>query len=77
MASMVVALRILTGIFFTFFVSFIVAGYQALLPVLIEEGVYSYKCLNNATNETNLDTSLTFQSNKTCAEQKLAYVSVY
>ncbi len=33
-------MKVAVGVFFTLFVSFIVVGYQGILPVLLKEGVY-------------------------------------
>jgi MFS family permease len=37
-------LKVAAGVFFTLFVSFIIVGYQGLLPVLLKEGVFQDMC---------------------------------
>lgn len=39
-------LKVIVGVFFTLFVSFIIVGYQGILPVLLKEGVYQNLCSN-------------------------------
>lgn len=44
-------LRVILGIFFLFVISFEVAGYQALRPILIDSGVYSWLCQEKEKTE--------------------------
>lgn len=51
--------RVILGVFFLFAISFEVAGYQALRPILIDSGVYSWLCKDG------------LESNEPCIQQQL------
>jgi hypothetical protein len=60
--------RFIVASFYTFCVALTVVGYQALLPVLVHEGVYASVCNATATQHAaNPDTPV-----EACLEQKLS-----
>jgi hypothetical protein len=63
------ALKIAVGVFFTLFVSFIIVGYQGILPVLLKEGVYQDLCRND--NHTHASE---FQSQNTQEQDLRRYI---
>jgi hypothetical protein len=67
--SCTVIARFIVASFYTFCVALTVVGYQALLPVLVNEGVYGSLCNSNATQTTAAKVDAPVEA---CLEQRLS-----